>query len=167
MNGCKKRKKMQKRVGKLADLVSDLPGPAQSREPGQAEPVSAGPGQAISDGPAMALAGLRISESQSHRPRPWLCTKFVSPYFWSFFSFFFFFDVISIQYWLINQVVNINSAVQPVLILTIADHVKITVNTNQVCFRLLFYIFYLQFLQLADHYSTILTTTMMATSTSW
>ena len=72
-------------------VISDLPGPAQSREPGQAEPVSAGPGQAIGDGPAMALAGLRISESQSRRPRPRLCTKFVSPYFWSFFSFFFFF----------------------------------------------------------------------------
>ena len=40
-------------------VLSDLPGPAQSREPGQAEPVSAGPGQANCDGPATALARLR------------------------------------------------------------------------------------------------------------
>ena len=51
-------------------LISDVPGPAQSREPGQAEPIWAGPSQAIGDGSAMALARLRGAESQSRRLRP-------------------------------------------------------------------------------------------------
>ena len=54
------------------EMVSDVPGPAQSHEPGQAEPVWAGPSQAIGDGPATALARLRGAESQSRRLRPQL-----------------------------------------------------------------------------------------------